>query len=103
MEVVFHKVPVEFMINFYGVNGPAIRNKIAGINYENLGVINLDVSSDDPEDIAEELFDLTNNPGRQDEREERYGRGPSLSVGDMVEILETGKCVVCMPSGWEVL
>ncbi len=36
--------------------------------------------------VAEELFDLTNNPGRQEEREEKYGRGRSLSVGDIVKV-----------------
>ncbi|HEX8605111.1 MAG TPA: hypothetical protein VF774_20875 [Pseudoduganella sp.] len=38
------------------------------------------------EDIADELFDLTNNPGRQQEREQKYGRGRSLSVGDIVKV-----------------
>ena len=34
-------------------------------------------------EVAEEVFDLTNNPCRQDEREAYYGNGRSLSVGDV--------------------
>lgn len=50
------------------------------------------------EAAAEEAFDLTNNPGRQEEREEVYGRGRSLSVGDVVVV---GKeKYLCMSSGW---
>lgn len=48
---------------------------------------------------AEEVFDLTNNPGRQDEREEIYGRGRSLSVGDIVVVGQTSTWL-CMPNGW---
>jgi hypothetical protein len=50
------------------------------------------------EDILEEVFDLTNNPGRQDERVARYGRGRSVSVGDLVAI--DGTDYVCMSMGW---
>lgn len=52
-------------------------------------------------DAAEEMFDLTNNPGRQDEREERYGRGRSLSTGDIVQVDET--LYLCCSFGWKVL
>lgn len=45
------------------------------------------------EAIADELFDLTNNPGRQVEREEKYGRGRSLSVGDIVKVGQSIGCV----------
>ena len=54
--------------------------------------------------VCEEIFDLTNNPYRQEEREERYGRGRSVSVGDIVgvENEKTGvtKFYVCAPCGW---
>ena len=49
--------------------------------------------------IADEMFDLTNNPARQDEREESYGRGRSLSVGDIVEAY--GKKLLCCSFGWK--
>jgi hypothetical protein len=53
------------------------------------------------ESAADEAFDLTNNPSRQDERELVYGKGRSLSVGDIVD---TGKeKFVCMSFGWEKL
>ena len=49
-------------------------------------------------DIAEEIFDLTNNPGRQAEREELYGRHRSVSVGDIVTI--DGVDMLCASVGW---
>lgn len=53
------------------------------------------------EEAAEEAFDLTNNPGRQEEREEKYGRGRSVSSGDIIEV--DGVKFVCMSIGWEKL
>lgn len=55
----------------------------------------------DGEDAAEEAFDLTNNPSRQTEREEKYGTGPSVSVGDVVEV--DGVNYACLSFGWQVL
>ena len=48
---------------------------------------------------AEEAFDLTNNPYRQDERERLYGRGRSVSVGDIVNV--DGVDFVCCSEGWK--
>lgn len=53
------------------------------------------------EAAAEEVFDLTNNPGRQQEREQLYGRQRSLSVGDIVEV--EGDLWLCATEGWEKL
>jgi len=53
------------------------------------------------EAAAEEAFDLTNNPSRQDEREEKYGNGKSLSVGDVVEV--NGVNYLCESFGWAIL
>jgi len=50
------------------------------------------------EDGAEEAFDLTNNPSRQEEREARYGRYRSVSVGDIVEV--DGVDFLCDNFGW---
>lgn len=50
------------------------------------------------EDVAEEIFDLTNNPGRQQEREELYGRFRSVSVGDIVNV--DGVDYLCASFGW---
>jgi hypothetical protein len=49
-------------------------------------------------DGAEEAFDLTNNPARQEEREERYGCHRSVSVGDIVEV--DGVDFLCDDFGW---
>ena len=56
------------------------------------------VVNGDSEDAADEVFDLTNNPSRQDEREEKYGNGRSLSVGDIVVVGE--EQWVCCSFGW---
>ncbi len=53
------------------------------------------------EAVAEEVFDLTNNPGRQYEREELYGRGRSISVGDIIDV--DGVLYLCAPTGWNEL
>ena len=50
------------------------------------------------EAAAEEVFDLTNNPNRQDEREQLYGRQRSVSVGDVVEV--DGDLFLCASVGW---
>ena len=49
-------------------------------------------------EAAEEAYDLTNNPARQEEREERYGRGRSVSIGDVVEV--DGANFLCGLTGW---
>lgn len=50
---------------------------------------------------AEEMFDLTNNPSRQAEREQVYGNGRSVSVGDIVEV--DGVDFLCSSFGWKIL
>lgn len=52
----------------------------------------------DGEEAAEEIFDLANNPMRQGDRLVRYGRGRSLSVGDMVRV--DGEYFLCRPREW---
>lgn len=49
-------------------------------------------------DAAEEAFDMTNNPSRQDEREQVYGRGRSVSIGDVV--VTDDFTYVCASRGW---
>lgn len=66
--------------------------------YTEAGTLEVDM---DGEDAAEEMFDLTNNPSRQEEREQKYGRGRSVSSGDV--ILVDGKHFACMSMGWKVL
>ena len=50
------------------------------------------------EDAAEGVFDLTNNPGRQEERMKVYGTGRSLSTGDIV-VVDTEQWA-CLGIGW---
>ncbi len=53
------------------------------------------------QNAAEEVFDLTNNPIRQEERERVYGLGRSLSSGDIVDV--DGEQWVCLSIGWAKL
>ena len=91
--------PTELMGQFYFSKDPAA---VARENLDRYTVathfMNSTVSG---EDAAEEAFDVTNNPGRQDERELVYGRGRSVSVGDVVNV--DGVDYLCASTGWEVL
>ena len=97
-EATIHLLDSHKMIEFY-VN-PDINSLATGLFVEGFysqSRVFL-VADSRGEDVAEELFDLTNNPGRQAERERRYGRGRSLSVGDIVEV--DGDMFVCASHGW---
>lgn len=47
---------------------------------------------------AEDMFDLSNNPGRETERDFRWGSNRSLSVGDIVQVNDDRW--VCAAVGW---
>ncbi len=49
-------------------------------------------------EAAEEAFDLTNNPSREEDRNRFYGRHRSVSVGDVVEV--DGTDYLCDSFGW---
>lgn len=53
------------------------------------------------EAAAEEVFDLTNNPSRQEERLAVYGNKRSLSSGDVVVV--EGVKYLCKSIGWEII
>lgn len=69
--------------------------------YEMVSSFDLFLQNGTPNDICEEVFDLTNNPSRQDERERIYGRFASVSVGDIVVV--DGRNYVCDTIGWKEL
>jgi len=75
---------------------PVVREHLP--DYKNVCTFEHDKSG---EEAAEEAFDLTNNPERQDEREQKYGRGQSLSSGDVVDV--DGEKFLCMSFGWAKL
>lgn len=82
-----------------GSDVQAVRERVAAGQYvEESALFNV---TGDSQDAADEVFDLTNNPNRQDEREQVYGRGPSLSVGDIVVVGE--EQWVCCSFGWAEL
>jgi hypothetical protein len=92
-----------FMVNFYMTESPSklARELLDDGHYRGVGIHGLIVADKVGEAAAEEMFDLTNNPNRQEEREEVYGRGRSLSVGDIVSV--DGVDYLCCSSGWKVV
>ena len=55
----------------------------------------------DSKDAAEEAFDLTNNPTREDERAAKFGRDRCVSSGDIVVVGE--EQWLCLSIGWKQL
>ena len=53
------------------------------------------------EEAAEELFDLTNNPSREYERDQALWERQSLSVGDIVQVDK--EYFLCEGMGWTKL
>lgn len=63
--------------------------------YRYIGVFETELAG---ELAAEEMFDLSNNPDREQERRERWGDCRSLSVGDIVQVNDDSW--VCGVVGW---
>ena len=93
-------VNAELLGNFYFTpDAMALAKKLlAGGLYAPKGTLAVAAEG---EAAAEEVFDLTNNPSRQAEREELYGRGRSESVGDIVQV--DGVNYLCASVGWVVV
>jgi hypothetical protein len=91
----------DFLGEFYFQKDPTALAKqlMREGRYKTVG--SMGVSDKEGEAVAEEVFDLTNNPSRQEEREEMYGRGRSVSVGDIVNV--DGVDYLCASMGWQVL
>ena len=90
--------PVSIMGQFYFGTDQAALAVAHSASYTDGPIFVTELSG---EDAAEEAFDLSNNPYRQDEREEVYGRGRSVSVGDVV-IVDDAE-YLCASSGWLLL
>ena len=72
------------------------KNLMENGDYVDMGTLSVDQKGDA---AAEEMFDLTNNPSRQEERKRLYGEHRSLSVGDIVGV--DGQAYLCTSNGWE--
>jgi hypothetical protein len=92
-------VDPEYMAQFYFKPNPVetAQRLLAEDLYTAQGQFTLTVT--DAEDAAEFLFDLTNNPSKDDLRAVLYGRGRSLSVGDIVDV--DGELLLCASCGWQ--
>lgn len=93
--------PINLMMNFHISDNEAALAKELLERGDYKTVFTHQVNGLEGKAVAEEMFDLTNNPGRQEEREKVYGRGRSLSVGDIVEV--DGVDYVCCSLGWKVV
>ena len=95
-QITIKLAPSELMGEFYSRKLPtemiALRNIML---YKDAGAFEVAAVG---EAAAEEVFDLTNNPDRQGERELLYGRGRSVSVGDMIAVDDD--LFLCAPMGW---
>jgi len=90
--------PSNMLGAFYGTGDKANRASLVHAFlyvYESMPAIDTPLTG---KDAAEEAFDLTNNPSRQEERLARYGSHRSLSVGDVVEV--DGINYLCDSFGW---
>lgn len=89
------------MADFYfrGSQEDTARAHLARCNYRVHGTMG--VPGLEGMEAAEEVFDLTNNPSRQEEREQLYGQGRSISVGDIVNV--DGVRWLCCSLGWQNL
>jgi len=88
----------EYAFDFYTVADQAALARKLSKHYTTLPAMYIEQEA---EDAAEELFDLTNNPSRNEERHETYGNGRSISVGDIVCV--NGQDYLCMSCGWEAM
>ena len=102
MNVTIHFVNAENMFDFYGTGtqsqAEVAKKLLAEGKYPETKTLEVNLPNDE---IADEVFDLTNNPSRQDERVAAYGKGRSLSVGDIVEIDD--EMWVCCSFGWGLI
>lgn len=96
--VIVYLAPINIHAEFY-FDRDAARNTIAS-NFQDYQKVYETHTSLTGEDAAEEMFDLTNNPSRQNERHSTYGLGRSLSSGDVVSV--DGTRYACLSMGWEI-
>jgi len=94
-------IDTKYMSEFYFTKEPAaLAQFLLSEGYYDIRAA-VDLPYLEGEAAAEEIFDLTNNPYRQAEREQLYGRGRSLSVGDIVKV--DGELFLCCSNGWIVV
>ena len=92
--------PTDLIMDFYMCKD-GNQKKIVEDRFDDYNLAGAVFLTQTGEDAAEEVFDLTNNPYRQSDREADYGRGRSVSVGDVVKV--DGVAYLCAPTGWECL
>lgn len=97
MKATVFQIPADAMIKFYTQEPAKALDEFArgGYAYADIFAVDCDAKG---EEAAEEMFDLSNNPSRQDERDAKWGRRRSLSVGDVVHV--DGESFLCCSMGW---
>lgn len=61
-------------------------------------VVSFESNLDKDIDICDRIFDITNNPNLNEERQKLFPNVRSMSVGDLVYV--NNKFYICMPIGW---
>lgn len=74
---------------------------ITSTNLGSFDTFALTIDADKPVDFLEEVFELSNHPNRQADRDLMWGDRRSLSVGDVVEV--DGFNYMCCSTGWEII
>jgi hypothetical protein len=90
--------PDEELITFSLKPIDEARELVHAARYNLIGHIQTDKTG---EAAAEDMFDLSNNPSRQEERDLKWGQYRSLSVGDVVHV--DNESFVCCSLGWKKL
>lgn len=96
MPATVFQIPAHAMMKMYGAQPlAAVRALIRTDSYEMIGTFPTELTG---EAAAEEMFDLSNNPSRDDQRAAVWGPHRSLSVGDVV--FDGAESWLCLPMGW---
>lgn len=90
----------ELMLNFYDHDQVKLANKYFNDGQYRPAALFEVYGEEDTAgcDIAEEIFDLTNNPSRDVERWSVYGQQRGVSVGDIVTV--NGFNYLCLSAGF---
>lgn len=97
MTATVFQIPATAMVDFYTKDGRKALDEFAlsGHGYADIFKVPTELTG---RAAAEDMFDLSNNPSRDDQRAALWGAHRSLSVGDVV--FDGAESWLCLPMGW---
>lgn len=99
MQATVFLCPTQDFIKYYAADPAAEAQQLAQRNgYAEVFSVKVNATG---LQAADECFDLSNNPMREEDRLLLWGRRRSLSVGDVVHT--EGDSFLCLPFGWQRL